>query len=591
MAPIPGSPVRATVIQGSFPGGRARIPVVASPVPAVQQRMAGPEPVQPPSPHPTVAQRRIPPGITDRLSTGVQPGLVHPRATPPLAHQQRMPQPILPQPRGAHPQTVQLRSVSPLAHHQGLPQPILPHAPGVHPQAVQPRSAAPQGPVVQRNANGEAFQLPANLANFGGTVGQPLPDPVRQKMESFFNTSFADVRVHVGPQASSVGAVAFTHGSNLYFAPGQYNPNTAHGQQLLGHELTHVVQQRSGRVKNPFGSGVAVVQDRTMEAEADRLGLGAAAHQNLDRDQSSGGFPTTAPNFASLSATAQPMSCKHVRTSLTRASRTVQRMTIPRTTIYNPNAPKKTQEEKEYHDYFKWKQKIEEHNKAYPSFFINMDVVWSNTNTIKDFIQKVTGTMKKASAPKEASPTVPTVEPTYKEFPEASSTAPVIRPAKPPKEPKFTPIDPSKLGFSSSPQTPQATLPPQNLPLPQVVHELGPAGQVTGGPQQRATIEEVGRVLGLTGRCTQIANVQTHGDTYPTHVSLLIDAGATVTKQQVKDVLHITVEYYAKDHTNNPKWWAHSGTISGYVDLNGETRNYLNATGNELLQRLNRVLT
>jgi len=41
---------------------------------------------------------------------------------------------------------------------------------------------------------------------------------------------------------------------------------------LLGHELTHVMQQRAGRVANPFGSGVAVVQDQALEAEADRMG-------------------------------------------------------------------------------------------------------------------------------------------------------------------------------------------------------------------------------------------------------------------------------------------------------------------------------
>jgi Domain of unknown function (DUF4157) len=145
--------------------------------------------------------------------------------------------------------------------------------------AVQPRSFAPQGPVAQRVGNGEAFQLPAQLSNFAGGAGQPLPGPVRQKMESFFNTSFTEVRVHVGPQAASIGALAFTHGSNLYFAPGQYNPNTAQGQRLLGHELTHVVQQRAGRVLNPFSSGVAVVQDPTMEAEADRQGMRAAAFQ------------------------------------------------------------------------------------------------------------------------------------------------------------------------------------------------------------------------------------------------------------------------------------------------------------------------
>ena len=169
------------------------------------------------------------------------------------------------QPRLASPQPVQPRAVH--------PRPVQPQP--VRPVALQPR--VPQGPVVQRVGNGEAFQVPANLLSFGGTVGQPLPDPVRQKMESFFGASFADVRVHVGSQASSIGALAFTHGSNLYFAPGQYNPTTVQGQQLLGHELTHVVQQRTGRVRNPFGSGIAVVQDRGLEAEAERRGQQAAA--------------------------------------------------------------------------------------------------------------------------------------------------------------------------------------------------------------------------------------------------------------------------------------------------------------------------
>lgn len=118
--------------------------------------------------------------------------------------------------------------------------------------------------------------MPPNLTNFGRGVGQRLPELVQRKMEAAFNTSFADVRIYVGPQASSIGALAFTHGTDLYFAPGQYNPLTHQGQQLLGHELTHVVQQRAGRVKNPFGSGVAVIQDRALEAEADRMGRHAA---------------------------------------------------------------------------------------------------------------------------------------------------------------------------------------------------------------------------------------------------------------------------------------------------------------------------
>jgi hypothetical protein len=133
-------------------------------------------------------------------------------------------------------------------------------------------------PVAQPHGAANAMQLPDTMANFATVGGEPLPPSIRQKMESFYGTSFADVRIHVGPHASAIGALAFTQGSHIHFAPGQYNPSTPQGQSILGHELAHVVQQRSGRVKNPFGSGVAVVQDHSLEAEADRLGARAAAH-------------------------------------------------------------------------------------------------------------------------------------------------------------------------------------------------------------------------------------------------------------------------------------------------------------------------
>ena len=109
------------------------------------------------------------------------------------------------------------------------------------------------------------------------TIGLPLPPEVRKKMESALGANFSNVRVHVGLGAEQIGAVAFTCGDRIHFAPGQYNPHTLKGQILLGHELTHVVQQREGRVKSPFGGGgVAIVQDQALEDEADRVGLRAA---------------------------------------------------------------------------------------------------------------------------------------------------------------------------------------------------------------------------------------------------------------------------------------------------------------------------
>jgi hypothetical protein len=103
--------------------------------------------------------------------------------------------------------------------------------------------------------------------------GHPLPPALRSLAERLFGQDFADVRIVVGPQAQRLGALAFTSGSDIYFAPGQYDPTTPEGLRLLGHELAHVVQQRQGRVRNPYGYGLAVVHDAALEREADHMGL------------------------------------------------------------------------------------------------------------------------------------------------------------------------------------------------------------------------------------------------------------------------------------------------------------------------------
>src|SRR4051794_30006535 len=51
-------------------------------------------------------------------------------------------------------------------------------------------------------------------------AGSPLPGGVQTKMEDAFDFSFGQVRVHEGPQASALGAVAYTQGTDVHFAPG-----------------------------------------------------------------------------------------------------------------------------------------------------------------------------------------------------------------------------------------------------------------------------------------------------------------------------------------------------------------------------------
>ena len=70
---------------------------------------------------------------------------------------------------------------------------------------------------------------------------------LRREMEGQFHTSFKNVRIHTDKKAAemceAIHALAFTHGYDIYFNDGMYNPNALSGKELLAHELTHVVQQ------------------------------------------------------------------------------------------------------------------------------------------------------------------------------------------------------------------------------------------------------------------------------------------------------------------------------------------------------------
>jgi Domain of unknown function (DUF4157) len=103
--------------------------------------------------------------------------------------------------------------------------------------------------------------------------GAPLDDSVRSDMEGRFGQGFGDVRVHTDAKASasaeSVGANAYTVGSDIVFRSGQFNASSAVGQRTLAHELTHVVQQRSGPVDGspaPGGINLSSPSDRFEQA-------------------------------------------------------------------------------------------------------------------------------------------------------------------------------------------------------------------------------------------------------------------------------------------------------------------------------------
>lgn len=83
--------------------------------------------------------------------------------------------------------------------------------------------------------------------------GQPLAESIRQPMEQTFGADFSSVKIHSDSQSDqlnqSLQARAFTTGQDIFFRQSEYNPNSQGGQELLAHELTHVVQQNGHTVQ------------------------------------------------------------------------------------------------------------------------------------------------------------------------------------------------------------------------------------------------------------------------------------------------------------------------------------------------------
>ncbi|MBC1236516.1 DUF4157 domain-containing protein [Nostoc sp. 2RC] len=90
--------------------------------------------------------------------------------------------------------------------------------------------------------------------------GQPMADNIREPMEQAFGADFSGVKVHTDSQSDklnqSIQARAFTTGQDVFFKQGEYNPQSADGQELLAHELTHVLQQSGGMVQRSHYSSI-----------------------------------------------------------------------------------------------------------------------------------------------------------------------------------------------------------------------------------------------------------------------------------------------------------------------------------------------
>ena len=111
--------------------------------------------------------------------------------------------------------------------------------------------------------------------------------------------------------------------TDLHFAPGQYDPSSQQGQELLGHELAHVVQQRGGAVQGPQGRGAELAGSAGLEREADTAGARAARGESAQVTGTGGGIQFKKPqsrNFINIAREAESpkIAAAHLKGLVTR---------------------------------------------------------------------------------------------------------------------------------------------------------------------------------------------------------------------------------------------------------------------------------
>lgn len=154
--------------------------------------------------------------------------------------------------------------------------------------APSQKTAQPQRITGQTLQKKSTIQLSQNGAAVSGDLeqsieqargsGQPLHAKTRVAMEQAFGANFRGVRIHTDSASDhlsrSIQAKAFATGQDIFFRKGTYQPESQQGQELIAHELTHVVQQNSGTVQR---------MSNTIQRDPNEYG-------NLEKDEESAAY-------------------------------------------------------------------------------------------------------------------------------------------------------------------------------------------------------------------------------------------------------------------------------------------------------------
>ncbi len=154
---------------------------------------------------------------------------------------------------------------------------------------------------LQRHAsdNSAPTAVPPVVYDVLRSPGQPLDADTRALFEPRFGYDFSKVRIHTDARAAesarAVNALAYTVGPDIVFGAGQYRPGSGGAQQLIAHELSHVVQQSGlhGQLGLPLRintSGESAADRAALDVTAGRRAgpLGPLGQLGVQRQESQG---------------------------------------------------------------------------------------------------------------------------------------------------------------------------------------------------------------------------------------------------------------------------------------------------------------
>ncbi len=145
------------------------------------------------------------------------------------------------------------------------------------PPIVQEAAPAPASDRAPESLQEQLAEAPA---------GESLDSGARQFLEPRFGHSFGDIRVHADGEADrmarTVDANAFTHGQDIFFRSGMYDPSSPRGLQLIAHEAAHTIQQpASGREETGESLTISTSSDYS-ERQASQVAAQAVAGGAVD---------------------------------------------------------------------------------------------------------------------------------------------------------------------------------------------------------------------------------------------------------------------------------------------------------------------